>query len=212
MKKGKIIKCKNCKKEVYTYPSETDKLFCSKSCVSKFRHSKHSMKKGVYKKCKKCSKEFYVNIARKDTALFCSKSCAASKENNSFYGRKHSNDSLCKMRKSHENISEETRRKMRLSYIKYHESKYGQLFPNYNKTACKIIDDYGNKNGYNFQHAENGGEYYIQELGYWLDGYDKEKNIVVEFYEKAHDYKKEKDSIREKEITDFLKCKFIILK
>ena len=50
-----------------------------------------------------------------------------------------------------------------------------QLYPNFNSNACKIIDEYGNKNGYNFQHAMNGGEFYIKELGYWVDGYDREK-------------------------------------
>lgn len=39
------------------------------------------------------------------------------------------------------------------------------------------------------QHAENFGEFYIKELGYYVDGYDKENNIVYEWDEKWH-YKK----------------------
>jgi len=32
----------------------------------------------------------------------------------------------------------------------------------------------------------NGGEHFIPELGYWVDGYDKNKNIVIEYYETRH--------------------------
>ncbi|MCK9445437.1 hypothetical protein M0Q50_00920 [bacterium] len=84
-----------------------------------------------------------------------------------------------------------------------------QLIPFFNKNACKIFDDISIKERIFIQHAMNGGEYYIKELGYWVDGYDKENNIVYEFDEKYHKYKKEKDIIRQKEIEIFLKCKFI---
>jgi len=92
----------------------------------------------------------------------------------------------------------------------------GQTIPNYNPEGCKLIEEYGKEHDYNFQHAENGGEYHIKELGYWVDGYDKERNTVIEIDEKAHFDKNgnlsEKDILRQKEITDFLGCKFIRLK
>lgn len=51
-------------------------------------------------------------------------------------------------------------------------------------------------------------------MGYFLDGYDKENNIVYEFDEAYHNSKKqkEKDLIREEKIKNFLKCKFIRIK
>jgi len=59
----------------------------------------------------------------------------------------------------------------------------------------------------------NGGEYHIKELGYWLDGYDKENNVVYEFDEKHHFDKNgnlsEKDITRQQEIELLLGCKFI---
>jgi len=58
----------------------------------------------------------------------------------------------------------------------------------------------------------NGGEYFIEELGYWLDGYDKEKNVGIEYYEKAHKYFIEKDEIRINKIKNHLDCDIIILK
>jgi len=60
----------------------------------------------------------------------------------------------------------------------------------------------------------NGGEFYIKELGYWLDGYDKENNVVYEFDEKYHDNQKQKqkDMLRQQDIINHLKCKFIRIK
>lgn len=110
----------------------------------------------------------------------------------------------------------ETKRKQRLSTLTYLKKTKGQIIPRYNTTAIKIIEEYGKQNGYNFKHAENGGEYYIKELGYFVDGYDKEKNVVLEIDEKNHfdnDGKlKEKDQIRQLEIEKLLKCKFIRIK
>lgn len=84
-----------------------------------------------------------------------------------------------------------------------------QVIPSYNPKACKIIDEYGKENGYNFQHAMNGGEYHIKELGYFVDVYDKNKNTLLEYQEKKHIYTIEKDLKRKKQIINFLKCKFI---
>jgi hypothetical protein len=112
--------------------------------------------------------------------------------------------------------TKEHRRKIRLSCINTYKNKIGidkTLLPRHNPIACKIIDEYGIKNGYIFQHALNGGEFYIKELGYWVDGYDKSKNVVIEYYEKEHNRqkRKEKDDRRMLEIIDFLKCEFIIV-
>jgi len=89
----------------------------------------------------------------------------------------------------------------------------GKFKPNFNPKACILIEEYGKQNGYNFQHALNGGEFYIKELGYWVDGYDKEKNIVIEFYEEWHrkTKQKQKDQKRKELIMKTLNCKFIIL-
>ena len=115
----------------------------------------------------------------------------------------------------------------RLNRIEDIKRKNGKASPNYNQNACEIIELYGILNGYNFIHAETpskkevkteliirgeNGECHIPELGYWVDGYDPEKNIVIEFYEKAHNKRKEKDEQRQKEITEHLGCEFIILK
>ena len=117
-------------------------------------------------------------------------------------GRKLSNEHIKNIRMS------------TLKNIKNNLKSGFQVTPNYNPDACRIINEYGEKNGYNFQHAMNGGEFYIKELGYWVDGYDKNKNVVIEYLEPAHKYniKLLKDIQRKKEIIEFLNCEFIEIK
>lgn len=106
----------------------------------------------------------------------------------------------------------EVRKKIRLAYIEQIKKLKGEYKVMYNPLACKVIDVYGKKYGYNFQHAENGGEFYIKELGYTVDGYDPINNVVIEYYEPKHRKFEKKDYIRQTEITNFLNCKFIILR
>jgi hypothetical protein len=121
---------------------------------------------------------------------------------------------------NHAPLSDEHRRKVRLAHIKrIEEIRCGghQLKPNFNISACQIIDEYGKQHGYEFQHAMNGGEYFIKHLGYWVDGYDQKKNVVIDFYEdNHHHYNKDgtmkiKDLRRIEEIKRHLGCQFIIL-
>jgi hypothetical protein len=110
--------------------------------------------------------------------------------------------------------SKETKRKLRISHIKRIELAHfngNQVTPFYNRKSIPIIEKYGVEHGYSFQHAENGGEYYIKELGYWVDGYDKDKNVVLEFDEKYHTKQQDKDNKRQNEIIEYLKCGFIRL-
>jgi len=90
-----------------------------------------------------------------------------------------------------------------------------QTIPSFNRKACHLFDNIMKEQNIYIQHAMNGGEYYIKELGYWLDGYDKENNIVYEFDERQHftyGKLKQKDIDRQEEIENFLKCKFIRIK
>ncbi len=90
----------------------------------------------------------------------------------------------------------------------------GTCWPNYNPKSIPIIEQYAEEHGYNFQHAENGGEVaFITESGnqYYVDGYDREKNTIIEFYERWHKRTDEYDSIRKEELIKLLNCKFIII-
>jgi len=71
----------------------------------------------------------------------------------------------------------EDRLRKRLARIEQIKQLYGQVYPFYNSNACKYFDKLHSERGWNIQHAENGGEYYLKDLGYWLDGYDKKKTL-----------------------------------
>jgi len=112
-------------------------------------------------------------------------------------------------------------KKARINMIKRIETARGngfQLSPQYNRSSIPHIEKMANELGItDIQHAENGGEYHIKELGYYVDGYSKEKNIVIEYYEKWHmKYSKnvKRDKRRKKEIMEHLNLsddQFIII-
>ena len=111
----------------------------------------------------------------------------------------------------------ETRKQMRVAAIKrIEEAKFngGQMMPNYNISSIMILEEIAKEMGItDLQHAENGGEFHIKELGYFVDGYSKEKNIVLE-YDEPHHFNsdgnlKESDIIRQNEIEEYLDCTFI---
>ena len=189
------------------------------------------------RECPKCGKTLYHSTKR---ALYQAKrtnhschSCRWSSEarekfsklmsgkGNPFYGKKLSEKHRANISKNHKGMSgkhhsQETKRKMRLAKIARLESQHGQVTPEYNPEACRTIEEYGKMHGYDFQHAENGGEFYVRGLGFWVDGYDVNKNVVIEVYERSHwHYRKgklrQRDKDRQKEIEKHLDCKFIVL-
>ena len=106
------------------------------------------------------------------------------------------------------------KRLRRIKEIERDKFNGNQIVPSYNSKACKLFDKMMKENNIHIQHAMNGGEYYIKELGYWVDGYDKENNIVYEFDEKYHNSEKQKnkDLIRQNEIINYIDCIFIRIK
>lgn len=127
-------------------------------------------------------------------------------------GKPHSDTAKAKIRlaRSKQVITEDQKRKLRIAAINDRLIKYGHS-PNYNPTACQLINEYGCRHGYAFQHAENGGELHIKELGYFVDGYDVNKNVVIEVYEKRWHTDREHDRIRKEQIIQHLNCEFIEL-
>jgi hypothetical protein len=189
-------KCLTCDIEFYSYKSDNRK-FCSRKCFEQKR------KPTI---CKGCGIEFY--IPGEPNMKYHDKECYHKNGNKGTFKKGHN----INQNKIH---SEETKNKISLKHrINRSLTIQGTIqFPNFNPTACYLIEEYGKQNDYTFQHALNGGEFYIKELGYWVDGYDKEKNVVIEYQEKWHLTPKhiEKDKKRKEEIIKALKCKFIYL-
>jgi len=107
-----------------------------------------------------------------------------------------------------------TKMKCRVSALNFLEKLNGQLVPRYNPNSIPIIEKVASEMGIDdLQHAENGGEYYVRGLGYWVDGYSKKKNVVIE-YDEPHHFDsngklKDRDIRRQHEIEKYLKCKFL---
>lgn len=89
--------------------------------------------------------------------------------------------------------------------------KYGEAYlhiiPRHNPYTIQFIDDLSEMTGLNFNHAANGGEKKFHK--YWVDAYNEEHNIVIEFDEKHHNLQKESDQERQQYIVDNFGCKFV---
>lgn len=109
-------------------------------------------------------------------------------------------------------LTDEHKLNCRLGTIKYLEEVQGErICPRFNPKACDAIDKLGEEMGLHFQHAKNGGEIRL-DIGYWVDGYCKTDNIVVEYFEPWHNKAEERDLWRLNEIQGFLGCRIILIK
>ena len=132
-------------------------------------------------------------------------------------GKKHSSDTIEKMRNikiGNKNprygklTTDITKKKQRISAIKYIKLNRGKLKCNIGKNEVKLLNNIEKITNTKIKRG-----YEIKELGYVVDGYDKKLNIVYEVYEKYHLQKRIKlrDAIREKEIKEYLKCDLKII-
>ena len=112
-------------------------------------------------------------------------------------------------------ISEDGRRRLRLKRI--HEIEVDrnnghQIVPSFNKSACKFFDRVNAELGWNGKYATNGGEYFVADLGYWVDYYEPIRNVIVEWDERQHfnvdGTLKQSDIDRQRQIVEKLGCKF----
>ena len=112
--------------------------------------------------------------------------------------------------------SEETKCKQRIKRVEDLISKFGSSFQpvNYSKKACALFNEINQKMGWNGVHAENGGEFHVHQLGYWLDYYEPNLKIAIEFDEKQHNIpsRERRDLIRQLAIVRELGCKFFRIK
>ena len=138
---------------------------------------------------------------------------------NPFFGKKHKIETILSLKEKcsgknagnyGKKFSDEHKLKIRMSHIERIKGMGFHYKANFNPKACKYFDNINNERGWNLQHALNGGEQNI--LGYWLDAYDKEKNVVIEYDESYHYDKngnlKNKDIKRMNRVINHLKCTF----
>jgi hypothetical protein len=116
-------------------------------------------------------------------------------EQNPFYGKKH---------------DEESRIKMRISALNRVVKNNGHINIGKNETKYFIkLEDEMKWNG--IFYGKNNNQYIIKDLGYSLDYYEPNLNIVVEYDEPRHYIRgnlRQKDMQRMIEIKNALKCRF----
>jgi len=237
------IKCPVCKK-IFETKNEKRK-FCSQECGHINKKDPARYRPGS-RKCPKCKSIINYKTEKKcneaEAANRLCKICQINGDRNPGvpFGKGKKNPSYSRRGKSWEEIygivgaikrrmnmfgenssskRPEVRRKIRLNLLKRKKQNIkndGQLQPFYNPIGCKLFNEIMKKTKTFIQHAENGGEFYIVELGFWVDGYDQENNIVYEIDEKHHfnwdGTYIERDINRQKEIIAFLNCEFIRIK
>jgi hypothetical protein len=79
--------------------------------------------------------------------------------------------------------------------------------PFYNRTACAIFERINLHYGWNGRHAESGGEFKVGR--YWVDYFEPNLNLVIEYDEDHHKLQSRKDGIRKRFIVKKLGCTFI---
>lgn len=208
-------KCPSCKNMIEY--SDKSILYRKKSigqiCRNCWKIKRASEKNKCIRNCPKCKKKIqysdyrtYWNACKHN--CIC-KSCSKI-GNPSRSGQRCSKQHKLKLSIIHKGriISNTSKYKMRLAAIKRMKDKGILTYRNFNKNACRFFDELNKERGWELQHALNGGE--VEVYGYFLDAYDKNKNLVVEYDEPSHDRPciKKKDKIRQNNIINYLKCKF----
>ena len=108
--------------------------------------------------------------------------------------------------------SDITKQLMRIRACKYLQSIRATPC-RYNKKSISVLESIAKEHSWNIQHAENGGEFYTG-IGYFVDAYDKDKNVVLEYDEPVHyidaenNVLREKDVKRQQRIIDYLHCEY----
>lgn len=204
--------CSNCNNEIWHFKRDVvyRKSNLNRLCRECWRKNKMVL---LERKCPNCNKNIIYKTYKSwwngnHNNGMC-KSCSKI-GNPSRKGQKCSEEHKKKVGLSNKGkiITKDCKYKMRLAAINRIKQKRIKPYTNYNPNACKYFDELNKQNGWNLQHALNGGE--IECYGYFIDAYDKERNLVVEYDEPRHNRPsiKEKDLIRQENIIKELKCEF----
>ena len=93
--------------------------------------------------------------------------------------------------------------------IERYGEAYMKFIPKYNPNTIQFIDDLSKLTKIHFRHAINHDKGEKKFHKYWVDAYNEDYNIIIEFDEKHHNNQKENDEERQQYIEDTFGCKFI---
>lgn len=193
------------------------KKFCSKECDTIYKTGKtqsdetkekisKALKGNQYSKGNKWTDEQKLNHSARMTGVPKSdkwkKNMSKSQKgiNNSMYGVPSPMTG-----KRH---TPEVKKKLRLKRIQRIQECLDdglQVTPNWNPKACDYFEEFDRDNNTQGQHARNGGEFNIKELGYWVDYINHDLKLIMEYDEQYHQSpkQKEKDILRQEEIQEY---------
>ena len=152
-----------------------------------------------------CKKTFVKALREGWECRKCAVSKSHSKSPRTFFGsgdyKQKMSESLKRVRVT-DSYGEEFKTKCRENKLKQLMSQGTQR--TFNANACRFMDTFSSREGINLQHGLNGGE--CQFIGYSLDGYDKEKNVVFEYDEPKHHAlsMRQKDEERQRRLIEYL--------
>jgi DNA-directed RNA polymerase subunit M/transcription elongation factor TFIIS len=188
----------------------------------------------LIRNCPKCGKEILHTTKRHrnffDKRKIVCKSCSKSGNNHYNFGKHLSNEHKQSVSKSLKGkipknieifkranftrvISDETKEKMRVSRIRFLKETGLYCYPNNNPKANEYFFELEKTMGWDGKYASKNGEFEIGDGKYFVDYYEPNLNIVVE-YDEPHHYKKDgslknKDVKRMGDIKQLLECKFL---
>lgn len=196
IKKGEILSCKFCGKEVN---GKGCLALHEKSC----KENPNRIKRNVTSKGKSHTAWNKGKTAKDDERVLK----AAIKRRKTL--NEDSYDRTVLSHKHTESTKQLLREKM-IEYIK--QNGNGSFGQRYSVKGCLYIDKLNKDKGWNLVHAMNGGE--LEVCGYFLDGYDEKLNIAFE-YDEPHHYENvyenklnKKDIERQEVIKKYLGCEF----
>jgi len=212
-----VKKCLQCGEEFESYISINQKT-CSRKCYHVYRK-----KPRIKLICGKCGRNYIVIISR-NKSKYCSDKCSkialknrkntwSDKISKALKGREIKQEWRKKISKTLTGrprvpFTEENIKNIRESRIKYIEKCFNNgepLTPCIGKNETKILN----------QIEKDENIKLIRQYpfrGYFIDGYDKENNIVYEVDEKYHLKQQQKDLRRQQEIIKYLGCEFVRIK
>lgn len=188
-----IVKCLCCGKDIKTKPSQKNrKKYCSKDCMDKYR------KTVTERECPQCGIMF---TPKGNKTKCCSRSCASKLKLNNKDTREKILNNLIREQTAE---MKKNQRVLRIKQISKNKFNGHQVMPSWNPKACDYFEEFDQDNNTSGQHARNGGELHVKELGYFIDYINHDLKLIMEYDEKYHNSskQKEKDIIRQQEIQE----------
>ena len=104
-----------------------------------------------------------------------------------------------------EEKAEELRKLRRLARLHQQQLDDGRSWANYNPKACEFFKSFDEEHNTEGKYAMyGGGEHFVKELGYWVDYFNPDMKLIMEYDEPFHYNRKgelrEEDRIRQEEI------------